>query len=234
MAQAKPIKRIVAIVVLVCVVAAAIYGLFFTPHGARLRADPHQVGHEFQQWVAGHPVIAPVAFVALFVAVSLALVPVWWLQILAGYGFGMWLGMTYSLCGSALGSALGFVISRVLLAEWVQEKFEARHAKLREIDEKMGHNGLLVVMAARLTHVVPFGVSNYVFGVTRINLTELVLGTLLGNIPIIAFYVATGANLQPWKNWRFIVILAAVNLLLLAPVVLRYARPQWFKRIGVE
>jgi uncharacterized membrane protein YdjX (TVP38/TMEM64 family) len=229
-----PLARGIVAALVAVLIAAAVYGLFFTTHGARLRADPHQAGQDFHAWVDGHGVVAPLVFVALFVAVSLTLVPVWWLQILAGYGFGLWFGILYTLVGAALGAAAGFLVSRTLIADWVQLKFEARHAKLRELDEKMGHNGLLVVMAVRLTHLVPFGASNYAFGVTRINLVELVVGTLLGNLPVVAFYVAAGAQLHPWKNWRFILAIAAVNLLLLVPVVLRYARPQWFKRIGLE
>jgi uncharacterized membrane protein YdjX (TVP38/TMEM64 family) len=232
-----PVVRWVVAALLVCLIAGAMYVLFCTAYGYQLRTDPRQLaklGHDFGQWVDGHRVIAPAIFIGVFVVVSLTLVPVWWLQILAGYGFGLWLGMGYSLIAAGLGAAATFLISRMLLADWVQKKFEARHEKLRALDEKMGHNGLMVVMATRLTHVLPFGVSNYLFGVTRINLTELVIGTLLGNIPGIALYVAAGAHLHPWRNWRFIVCLAAVNLLLLVPIVLRYVKPQWFKRIGVE
>ncbi len=98
----------------------------------------------------------------------------------------------------------------------------------------MGHNGLLIVMAARLMHFIPFGVSNYLFGISRITLMDVVLGTVLGNAPAIAFYVAIGAGIHPFRNWRFMVGLTITNLILLVPVILRYWRPQWFKRIGVE
>jgi len=37
----------------------------------------------------------------------------------------------------------------------VHEKIEARREKLRRLDERLGHNGLLVVMAVRLSHVIP-------------------------------------------------------------------------------
>jgi uncharacterized membrane protein YdjX (TVP38/TMEM64 family) len=77
-------------------------------------------------------------------------------------------------------------------------------------------------------------VSNYLFGVTRITAMDVLLGTLLGNAPMIAFYVAVGAGLRPLRHFWFMFALAVVNVLLLVPVALRYWKPAWFKRIGVE
>jgi len=226
--------RVVLVVVLAGLVATAVYLLFGTEWGARLRQDPHAAGAEFAAWVAGHPVSAPAIFVGLYVLAACSMLPVWWLQILAGYGFGMYAGVGWSLAGAMLGALASFAMSRGLLAHWVRETFEARHAKLKQIDEKMGHNGLMVVMAARLTHVIPFGVSNYVFGLTRINWIEVAIGTVLGNVPAISLYVATGAGWRPWENWRFLAVLGVLNVVLLVPVGLRYWKPGAFKRIGVE
>lgn len=226
--------RLIVLAVLVFVIAVVLYGLFFTEMGREVRAHPHHAGIEFRKWVAAHPVRAPVILIGLYVLIALSLMPVWWLQILAGYGFGMWAGVGYSLIGAVLGALASFGAARTLLADYVHRRFEARHAKLRALDEKMGHNGLLVVMAARLTHVLPFGISNYLFGISRITFMDVLLGTLLGNAPMVTFYVAVGAGLHPEKNWKFTVTLAVINVLLLVPIVLRYWKPEWFKRIGVE
>jgi uncharacterized membrane protein YdjX (TVP38/TMEM64 family) len=228
------ITRAVVLVILLCLVAGATYALFFTHPGAQLRANPHRAGRAFQAWVAGHAVVAPLILIALYVVAALSLMPVWWIQILAGYGFGMWGGITYGLVGAVLSASAGFGVSRTLLADYVHRKFEAKHTKLRELDEKMGHNGLLIVMAARLMHFLPFGVANYLFGVSRITLIDVALGTQLGNAPLITFYVAVGAGLHPLGNWIFMAALTAANVLLLVPVGVRYWKPEWFKRIGVE
>jgi uncharacterized membrane protein YdjX (TVP38/TMEM64 family) len=226
--------RLTLLVLILCLMGVATYALFFTPYGRQVRDNPHVAGVHFQTWVQGHHLVAPAILLALYVAGTLSLMPVWWLQVLAGYGFGLWVGVGYSLTSATVAAVFGFLVARTLMADYVHEKFEARHAKLRELDEKMGHNGLLIVMAARLMHFLPFGVSNYLFGVSRITLMDVVLGTFLGNAPAIAFYVAVGAGVKPLRNWRFMVCITAINILLLVPVALRYWRPQWFKRIGVE
>ena len=92
----------------------------------------------------------------------------------------------------------------------------------------------MVVMAARLTHVIPFGISNYVFGLTRINWVEVLLGTAMGNVPMIALYTAIGAGWHPLSDWRFMTALAVLNVLLLVPIAVRYWKPGAFKKLGVE
>jgi len=228
------IPRLVTLGFLLTLVAAALYALFFTPYGHQLRNHREAAGAAFRTWVDDHHLVAPLILLALYVAGGVSLFPVWWIQILAGYGFGMALGITYSLVGATLAAVASFLTSRLLLADWVRTKFEARHAKLRDLDEKMGHNGLLIVMASRLMHFLPFGVSNYLFGITRITLADVVLGTILGNAPAISFYVAVGAGWHPMRDWRFMSTLAVLNVLLLVPVALRYWKPQWFQKIGVE
>ena len=228
------LPRGLLLVFVVALIVGAIYALFFTPAGARFRADPHAVGRAFHGWVADHRVVAPLLFLALYLLAGLALLPVMWLQILAGYGFGLWLGVTFSLAGATIAAVCSYLVSRTLLADYVHNQFEARHAKLRALDENLGHNGLLVVMAARLMHFHPFGVSNNLIGVSRITLIDVALGTVLGNTPAITFYVAVGAGREPYRDWWFMFMLVALNVLLLVPVGLRYWKPEWFKRFGVE
>jgi hypothetical protein len=61
-----------------------------------------------------------------------------------------------------------------------------------------------------------------------------VIGTAIAGTPTVALYVAMGAGYDPWHNWRFLTCLVAFNLLLLVPVLLRYWRPEWFEKIGIE
>ena len=228
------LPRLLTLCFLLALAATALHALFFTDFGRQLRQDHHVAGRTFRAWVDAHHLVAPLLLIALIVAGGLTSLPVWPIQILAGYGFGLFLGVTYTLVGVTCAALASFFASRFLLADWVQTRFEAKHAKLRDLDEKMGHNGLLIVMAARLMHFIPFGASNYLFGVTRITPMDVVLGTLLGNAPMITLYVAIGAGRQPYRDWRFMTALTLTNILLLVPVILRYWKPQWFRKIGVE
>lgn len=56
----------------------------------------------------------------------------------------------------------------------------------------LGRNGLLVVFICRLSYPIPYGVSNYLFGLTGIKRRDIAIGTALGGVPVYAGWVAAG------------------------------------------
>lgn len=234
MAPAARAIRLIALGLLIVAIIAAASSLFFTERGQWIRQHPHDAGKAFQHWVEGHRTIAPLTYIGLFVLFAVLMLPVWWLQILAGYGFGIFLGVVWTEIGATLGAVTAMLISRWIAYDWFHRRVESRLVKLRELDEKMGHNGFLVVIAIRLMHFMPVGISNYVFGLTTITPADVVVGTLLGGLPVVAWWVAIGAGLHPWENAEFIAVILLMHVILLVPLVMRYLKPQWFRRYGIE
>ena len=76
------------------------------------------------------------------------------------------------MTAAQISEVLSLALSRWLIGDWFLHRVADRMAKLRKLEENLGHNGLLVVMAIRLTHVVPFGISNYLLGLTTITLMD--------------------------------------------------------------
>lgn len=228
------IAKISALIVLVIAILSAVAWLSFTERGQYITHHYKEAGVEFQRWVSGHRAIAPIVFVATFVTCCVLMLPVWWLQILAGYGFGLLWGVLWCEVGSTLGAVAAMHISRWIAADFFHRRVESRLKKLRELDEKLGHNGFLVVIAVRLMHFMPVGVCNYVFGLTTISTIDVIIGTILGSIPVMIFWVATGAGMEPWGNPSFYVLMGMLHIILLSPIALRYLKPQWFKRYGIE
>ena len=89
--------RLLLLLFVLCLIAAALYTLFFTSYGQEVRDDPHKAGRDFRSWVDRHRLIAPSILVLLYVLGSLSLMPVWWLQILSGYAWGLGTGLAWSL-----------------------------------------------------------------------------------------------------------------------------------------
>lgn len=234
MQGAARVIRLVALGVLIGAIVAAFAWFTCTEHGRYLTHHPHEAGKEFQAWVSGHRTIAPLTYIGIFVLLCVLMLPVWWLQILAGYGFGMIMGIVWTELGATLGAVTAMMISRWIAYDWFHRRVEGRLKKLRELDEKMGHNGLLVVIAIRLMHFMPVGISNYVFGLTTITPADVTVGTLLGGLPVVAWWVAIGAGLEPWHNGEFLIAIVVMHVVLLVPLVLRYLKPQWFRRYGIE
>jgi uncharacterized membrane protein YdjX (TVP38/TMEM64 family) len=229
MARPTALRLITLILLVLLAIASAVF-LFATEHGHNLRHHPDTLQH----WVRDHRTFMMIAFVLTYLVMGILAMPVWWLQILSGYCFGLIGGIAMSQISYTLAAMATRNLSHWLAGEYVHEKLESRREKLRRLDEKLGHNGLLVVMAVRLSHVIPFGLSNYLFGLSRISTIDVAVGSLLGGMPAASLYATIGYDRHLFKDWRYDVSLVCVNLLLLLPLLLRYLQPQWFKRIGLE
>ena len=214
-----------AVLVLLAVVAA--YVLLKTPLGARLK-DRQLV----LNWVGRHPFASPLALVGIYILFAILMLPVWHIQLAAGYGFGLIRGIVWCTTGAMIGGVIALLLSRWLVGDWFRDRYESRIARLHAINEKLGHNGLFVVLGVRLCHILPFGLSNYLFGLTRITAMEVFLGTLGGGVPSIGAWVIVGAErAKEWGPW---IVLAIINGVMLVPLGLRYFKPNWFKKPAPE
>jgi uncharacterized membrane protein YdjX (TVP38/TMEM64 family) len=226
------IVRVVALISLLGVLAFIGWWLWYTPSGQEFSEHPVRNAH---QWIERHRVIAPIIVIGLYILVTvLGILPVWWIQVAAGFAFGTVKGVLWSDIGASAGALAAFTMSRWLAADWFHKKVESRMVKLRALDEKLGHNGFLVVMLVRLSHAAPFGLSNYMFGLLNITARDVALGTLLGGLPSITATVMLGHDRHSFSHPRFWIILGVMNVALLIPVLLRYLRPGWFKKMGIE
>src|SRR4051812_1435476 len=77
--------KLILLAILVVAILVGAWVLLGTETGRGFLHNPHHKGRAFRTWVAGHRVIAPLVFVAAFVTLGSLALPVWWLQILAGY-----------------------------------------------------------------------------------------------------------------------------------------------------
>ncbi len=228
------IPKFAASALLIGLAIAAIYFLLFTPSGRKVLNDPRLFSSDVHTLVARHPLAAPALYILTYIAFAVVALPVWWLQFLGGLGFGFFFGSTWSLLAATISATLTAWLARWIAADFFRDRIEAKMAQLQKLDQTLGQNGLLIVMTLRLIHLLPFGLCNYALGMTRISLMDVFVGTLLGSIPPVVADAAVGAGLRPWRNMPFIAILAALNIVMLLPLLLRYLRPHWFRKFGVQ
>ena len=229
MIQRPPLSRLLLTVSLLVLIGAMLYAFHFTPWGKGLFENP-----ALRHWIAAHPRLAPLLFLTLYSACGLFGLPVWWLQMLAGYCFGITLGLIWCTAGALAGSALTMYVGHFLFGDYFHRHIEPHAHRLAALDEKLGHNGLLVVTTVRLSNIIPFGLANYAFALTRISMLDVLVGTVMGGTLGKMLYVALGADPRLYASRRFLAVLIVINALLLLPLLLRYLRPAWFRRIGVE
>lgn len=174
-------------------------------------------------WVDALGPWGPLAFVLTFIVLTSLLLPGWPLNVLGGALFGaLWGGVLTSLA-STLAAAVPFLISRYLARDFVMNTAR-RHPKFDALYCALGEEAnWKIVAAVRLSHALPYGLQNYLLGLTPVRLLPYVLTTCLISLPgifMIAYLGDLGtssveSSSEGWRGWflrgaGFVVAAAAI------------------------
>src|SRR6266404_807017 len=143
-------------------------------------------------WIGKLGPWGPVIFIALYVVATVLFVPGSVLTLGAGAVFGVALGSVCVSISATLGATAAFLVGRYLARDAIARKIE-KHEKFTTIDRAVADEGWKIVLLTRLSPVFPFTLLNYVFGLTRVKLSQFVLASWLGMIPGTVMYVYLGS-----------------------------------------
>ncbi len=137
---------------------------------------------QLQQQLQALGALAPLVYIAAWIAACLLFLPGLPLGILGGLMFGPFYGTLYASLGSTLGASAAFVLARYTLrarvARWI-----SRTPKLTQIDRGVERQGWRMLMLTRMVPLFPFNMQNYVYGLTAIPLSQYVLVSWLCMLP---------------------------------------------------
>ncbi len=174
-----------------------------------------------------HPVVTPVFFLALFVLMSLLLLPTLPLNLLSGFLWGPYWGTFLSVTGATTGAMCAFLFSRYLAQDYCRRKFQ--NPAWSWLQSEIGRKGWKAVAFVRVNSVFPSGPLNYYFGITPVPFHTVAWATALFFIPP-AFLVA---SIGHWMGWSaltggaanlihaIVMISAIITLTLVVMVILK-------------
>lgn len=142
-------------------------------------------------WIDSLGAVAPLAFILLYIGVTLAFLPASVVTLGAGVVFGVVKGSLLVLVGAMLGAIGAFLVGRYLARDWVARRI-ASNSQFQAIDNAIGREGRKVIFLLRLSPLFPFNLLNYGLGLTKISLRDYILGTV-GIIPGTVMYVYLGS-----------------------------------------
>jgi uncharacterized membrane protein YdjX (TVP38/TMEM64 family) len=145
----------------------------------------------FTDWIASLGTWGVVAFVLIYIILTLLLAPGSVMSIAGGVAFGLW-GFPLVLFSATTGAGIAFLIARYLAHERVTAALE-NHPKFKAVGKAIDEEGWKVVGLVRLSPQIPFAMTNYFFGVTNVGFWPFVLTTLVGVAPATFIYVNLGA-----------------------------------------
>lgn len=137
----------------------------------------------------GAPLV--VVFVLSFAGLSLLGLPLIPFAVTGGILFGIVGGMTWVVAGSTLGAAAGFLVSRYMARGWVA-RLVNNNPKLALIDQAIHREGWKIIALLRMCPL-PFGFSNYAYGLTKVSFWHYLGATAIGILPAEVVSVCLGA-----------------------------------------
>ncbi|MBE9137628.1 TVP38/TMEM64 family protein [Nodosilinea sp. LEGE 07088] len=142
-------------------------------------------------WIDGLGAIAPLAFILLYIVITVAFVPASVVTLGAGVVFGVIKGALLVFVGAMLGATAAFLVGRYLARGWVASKIEG-NPRFQAIDDAIAKEGRKIIFLLRLSPVFPFNLLNYGLGLSQISLKDYVVGTV-GIFPGTVMYVYLGS-----------------------------------------
>lgn len=144
--------------------------------------------NKFILWVRAHPYQAIGAINLLYTVTLVMTLPITLNHIMLGFTYsqvfhskmrGFMFTIPVSMTGVLMGSLISFSLSRYLFRQMVTQQIEQSpwiFRNFKAIDSLLASEGITVVALLRLTFA-PFGISNYILGVTSISLYQFMIGT---------------------------------------------------------
>lgn len=178
------------------------------------------------EWIRRQP-MTPLLVVGGYIVGGLVVFPVTLMVIATVLVFGPWWGFFYALIGSELSALALFWIGR-LMGQNTVRRFAG--SLINRLSQKLSESGVTTVITFRIVPVAPFSVINLIAGVSKIQLKDFALGTLVGMVPgvmaIVLLADRISASLQTPDLGRFTALAAAVLAVVFGLVRLR----RWVNR----
>ncbi len=152
----------------------------------------------FLDWMAHYGDIAVLSYIVMMSLLTLFFVPPSLFVFASGFIFqdvygksGIMVAWVSSFIGTLIGGSLGFWRARYLSRDLV-EILLRRYPILRAVDVAIVKNSLRVMMLMRLNPLIPFGVLNYIFGISGVEMVMFLLA-MPAVLPWHLFLVCLGA-----------------------------------------
>lgn len=202
-------KIIIVILVVLCIV---IYKLF-------LRGITAQ---SIRNWVNSFGILAPIAYIGVWVILPIFFFPVPILALAGGLSFGFLEGTILTLIGAMINSTIMFILANVLakdmVTKYLSNKLPAKWwNKFYRAEKK---EGFIIVLICRLIPIMPYNVINYISGLTNIKFGSYFIATLIGITPGTVIFLNVGDKILDVRSPEFlmsiifVVILTVVSLIL--------------------
>lgn len=152
----------------------------------------------------------PIIYITLYVVATMLVLPSTVLNLTGGAIFGPWLGTVWTSVAAVIAAIIAFVFTRSIGRQTVTKRLAGRW---QAMDVEVRRGGLFYMFAIRLVPIMPYGLVNFVAGLTSISFKDYVLGTTLGTVPSVLPFVLLGSSgLKAVKTGDLLPLVLALGL----------------------
>ncbi|KAF0182821.1 MAG: hypothetical protein FD164_1017 [Nitrospirae bacterium] len=176
----------------------------------------------FAALYAEAPFFVITVYMGMYIAVvSLSIPGAVPMTLAGGALFGFLSGTVVVSFASTIGATLACTVSRYLLRDWVQKKFED---KLGTLNDGIRREGAFYLLSMRLNPLFPFSAINLGMGLTKMPLRTFYLASQIGMLPGTMVYVNAGREIAMIESLRDIAsptLILSFVLLSIFPIIIR-------------
>lgn len=181
----------ILIIVLITLGATTLLLLFFIP-GSPLE----DALLDFLEWLESLPKWQGILMLTLVETVCTVLIlPATPLNLASGFLFGVWWGSLISVSSTDIASVISFFIGRYVARGWAEKEIEKR-PKFKAVDAAVEKQGMWIIILVRFSPVFPFGLCNYLFGLTKVSFIKYWIATTIGLLPYTVAYTYLGSLMR--------------------------------------
>lgn len=130
----------------------------------------------------------PLVYILIYILVTLTGVSALPLTIVGGLVFGAFFGIIYTAIGAGIGLSLAFLIARYIARDYIKDKFSGKEVYIK-IDEGVKKQGWFILAVTRLIPIFPFGIQNYIYGLTSMGFFKYSILSTIFILPGTSVYV---------------------------------------------
>lgn len=199
-------------------------GFHFYGHDASLLKSLQSYTASWQKHYYTNPLFVASMYVGIYAILKALSVPgMFFVTMIGGSIFGVWLGLGLTIVGSVLGSVTCLIAVRYLFRDYIPYSWKTRiDAWQKEVTKQP----FLFVFTLRLVPIIPYYFINMGLAMTSIRIPPFALATGLGMIPIHLLYSHAGLKLAQMSSARDILsfdILMLLCLIATMPILLKRA-----------
>ena len=164
---------------------------------------------QLQAYLNKTGIFAPIIYIVIYTICTLLILPSTPLNLTGGAIFGLWKGTLWTTIAALVAAIAAFAFTRTLGRELIAQKLAGRWQAV-EAEIRLG--GLFYVFAIRLLPIIPYGLVNFVAGLTSIRFKDYFIGTLLGTVPGVLPFVMMGAGISQLSQGKILPLMGALAL----------------------